>query len=154
MPELWQPITGYEGLYEVSDHGRVKRLPGPRCLKDRYLKPGVNKSGHLNVALCKDSSPKSFLVHRLVGYAFLQGDHSLVINHIDGNPANNTASNLEFVTQQQNVEHGYKIGLNPYKVPPKEWSQVRERYAAGVSQTALAKEYGCVKGTIWNIIHR
>ena len=154
MPELWQPIKGYEGLYEVSDHGRVKRLPGPRCLRDRYLKPGVTRSGHLSVALCKNSKPKSFLVHRLVGYAFLEGDHSLVINHIDGNPANNLASNLEFVTQQRNVEHGYEIGANPYSVPREDWSKVRERHAAGESARALAKEYGCSRQSIYAAMRR
>lgn len=152
MPELWQPIKGYEGLYEVSSLGRVRRLPGVRCLKHRYLKPGVTKSGHLNVSLCKDSRHKSFFVHRLVGYAFLKGDHSLVINHIDGNPKNNVVDNLEFVTQKRNVEHGYEIGLNPYKISAENRENIRQRYSKGERQSDLAREFECSRQVIHYII--
>lgn len=106
---IWKDIPGYEGFYQVSDCGQVKScerfIKGPRVdqrLKERILKPGLDTSGYHHVALCKDGKRKAYKVHRLVALAFLDGDNTLTVNHIDECKTNNHVSNLEYLTQADN----------------------------------------------------
>jgi len=121
--ETWKPIDGYEGLYEVSDHGNVRSVERLVCEKSQYgahrlvthksmlLKAGRNKRGYMLVVLCDNGKHKSTAVHRLVAKAFCpKVDGCDVVNHIDNNPTNNKASNLEWVTQKENVHHAIAIG--------------------------------------------
>lgn len=111
--EIWKDIPGYEGLYQVSDLGRVKSL-GRRVLKctgfyenkpERILKQMSNGRGYLSVQLYKeDSSNSRNYVHRLSLLAF-EGDSDLVADHIDRNRSNNRRINLRYVTQRENVSH-------------------------------------------------
>ena len=104
MNETWKDITGYEGLYQVSDLGHVRSL---RNGKVRILKPGRNRSGHLIVGLCRNRKLRNFSLHRLVAKAFIPNPLNLpVINHRDENPANNVVDNLEWCTQKYNVNYG------------------------------------------------
>lgn len=98
--EEWRAIKGYEGLYEVSNTGKVrsktKRL---RTLQE-------DKDGYLYLLLFKDGHNERKLVHRLVGEAFIPNPHDFPqINHKDGNPQNNFLENLEWVNQSQNNYH-------------------------------------------------
>jgi hypothetical protein len=109
----WKDIPDFEGLYQVSDCGQVKSCErvvensstksGKQTLKERILKPRLDKDGYHRVGLCKDGKMKDFYVHRLVALAFLDGDNSLTINHIDECKTNNHVSNLEYLTQGDNV---------------------------------------------------
>ena len=102
--EHWKAISGYEGLYEVSDLGRVKSL---KYGKERILKPGSGGDGYLNVALCKDGHVKGKLIHRLVAEAFIPNPNNLeTINHKDEVKTNNTVSNLEWMSQRDNNNYG------------------------------------------------
>lgn len=108
----WEDIHGYDGLYQVSDCGKVKSLErvvgntgtknGKQTIKERILKPRLKKSGYHCVVLSKDGKNKEFLVHRLVASAFLEGDNTLTVNHIDECKTNNHVSNLEYLTQMDN----------------------------------------------------
>jgi hypothetical protein len=115
--EQWKPVVGYEGLYEVSDQGRVRSLPGERwngqavhCFKGRILKP-QSKSRYLHVALSKDGVVKCVRIHQLVANAFLtpcpgvQGKHSYCyqIDHINNNSRDNRACNLQWLTGYENT---------------------------------------------------
>ena len=119
MKEVWKPIKGYEGLYEVSNLGRVKSLPKKRIngtnfyiQKERILKPQLKTNRYLGVGLIKNKIHKNFLIHRLVAKAFIDNPYNLPqINHIDCNKLNNNADNLEWCTQKQNLEHAFKNGL-------------------------------------------
>lgn len=107
--ERWIDIKGYEGYYQVSDLGNVKRLAGsPRCKKDRILKSAYYPNGYKFVYLCKNSEPKTYLVHRLVLENFkpVENMKELQVNHLDENRANNTLINLEWCTQQENINYG------------------------------------------------
>jgi len=96
--EIWKDVVGYEGVYEVSDHGRVRRVR-----TGLVLSPGRDKKGYTNVGLCVDGKPIRVKVHHLVMEAFVgKRPNGLVINHIDENPRNNHVSNLEYVTQSYN----------------------------------------------------
>lgn len=114
--EIWKPIQGYEGLYEVSNLGQVKSLKrsvkhskrGMRATPCKLLKPSITKTGYPNVSLCKDGVVAYKSIHRLVAQAFIPNPCGLPqVNHKDGNRANNLLSNLEWVSVSQNVQHGF-----------------------------------------------
>lgn len=81
--------------------------------REKVLKPGINTKGYLQVQLCKDEKRKLFLVHRIVAEHFIPrlNEEQDVINHIDGNKQNNNVENLEWCTQEQNVQHAIKNKL-------------------------------------------
>jgi NUMOD4 motif./HNH endonuclease. len=106
-PEEWRDIPGYEGLYRVSNMGRVysTRRGG------RMLKPTLRRKGYLAVALSRNGSARMRLIHQLVLEAFVgPRPEGFVTRHLDGDPANNTLDNLRWGTYAENVrdsiEHG------------------------------------------------
>ena len=102
--EIWCPIKGYEGLYEVSDQGRVKSL---KFGKERILKSVRDKDGYLLVCLCKNREKKMCKIHRLVAQAFIQNPDNLQeVNHKDENKTNNYVQNLEWCDQKYNINYG------------------------------------------------
>jgi hypothetical protein len=103
--ERWLPVNGYEGLYEVSDRGRIRRVVWP-------LNPYCDTKGYEIVALYRDGNPRTLKVHRIVARAFhgFPPDGTQV-NHIDGNKRNNAAENLEWVTGHENILHAHRTGL-------------------------------------------
>ena len=104
MKEIWKPVVGYENLYEVSNFARVKSL---KFGKERILKPGTNRYGYLHVNLYKNNKRKDFLVHRLVAEAFIPNPDNLpFVNHKDENPSNNFSTNLEWCTNEYNLNYG------------------------------------------------
>lgn len=111
--EIWRDIKGYEGLYQVSNLGRVKRLAGLRMYKnspsryfnERILKPKKDKNGYLLVGLSKNGA--TLKVHRLVANAFIPNPNNYpCINHIDENKENNSVENLEWCTIEYNNRYG------------------------------------------------
>ena len=99
--EQWKPIFGYDGMYEVSDLGRVRSL---KYGKVRVLRSSKNNSGYLLVVLCKNGKRKGLTVHRLVANAFIPNDDEskTQINHINECKSDNKVSNLEYCTSQYN----------------------------------------------------
>lgn len=111
--EEWRDIPGYEGLYQVSDQGQVRRLAGTaKCKTTRILKASP-RGGYLSVSLCMNGKPKGIEVHRLVTWAFLGKQGDWWVNHKDGDKRNNALSNLEYLTPGQNTKHAYDHGLQP-----------------------------------------
>jgi hypothetical protein len=105
LEEIWKDIRGYEGLYQVSDLGRVRR-------GNKLLHLNTNTYGYKHITLCKNNVPKTVVVHRLVADAFIENPQSKPqINHKDGNKENNTVANLEWVTQGDNNRHAIKTKL-------------------------------------------
>lgn len=128
MEELWKDIPGYEGLYQASNLGRIRSAPRKttssarykvRVWKTRIIKPKIERryrdsKGNVDerVDLWKNSEHKTMLVSRLVAMAWVDGyEPTLTVNHIDGNPSNNTPENLEWVTIGENVTKGFREGL-------------------------------------------
>lgn len=96
--EVWKDVEGYEGIYQVSNLGNIKR--------DKKLKPLKAKSGYCIVCLCKDGKQETKYVHRLVALAFLPNPQNLPqVNHKDENKANNSLNNLEWCSIQYNQEY-------------------------------------------------
>lgn len=114
--ERWMPVTGYEGIYEVSDHGRVRSLNRVDCRgqrrHSRIIKPRIeSRSGYPTVQLFSDGKPRSLRVHRLVAKAFLPNPDALPqVCHGDGNPTNNTLSNLRWGSASENMHDTVKHG--------------------------------------------
>ena len=105
--EIWCPIKGYEGLYEVSDYGRVKSL---KFGKERILKPRRDKDGYLFVTLYKNGDHKTCKVHRLVAQTFIPNPDNLPqVNHKDEDKENNSVQNLEWCDRKYNYNYGTRI---------------------------------------------
>lgn len=115
MTEIWKPVKGYEGLYEVSNKGRVKSLKRysvrfghqKELVGEKLMSLHKSSEGYIIVHLSKDGERKSKSVHRLVAQAFIPNPHCYpLINHKDENKANNHVENLEWCTQEYNVNYG------------------------------------------------
>lgn len=116
--EIWKPVVGYEGLYEVSNLGRVKSLD--RIVKGCYgsiahkkgkiISSGIGSTGYCIVSLQKDGKGKSFGVHRLVAQAFIPNPDNLpMVNHKDEVKTNNNVENLEWCDCKYNCNYGTGI---------------------------------------------
>lgn len=104
--EEWRPLVGYEGLYEVSNMGRVKSLNYRRTGKEKILEPYDDGYGYLKVKLFKDGKGKNCRINRLVAIAFIPNPYNLPeVNHKDEDKTNNCVENLEWCTSQYNVEY-------------------------------------------------
>lgn len=119
----WKPIKGYEGLYEVSNDGRVRRLRfingSHNFEKIKECKQTLNTWGYMTVNLSKNGKSNTKRVHKLVANAFL-GENNLQVDHIDGNKQNNNLNNLEYVTPKENTNRAWKKGLAKYTEERKE----------------------------------
>ena len=105
MQEIWKDIPNYEGLYQVSNLGRVKSTPICKHKKPRILK-NIPRNGYFSVILCDGKTQKNVFVHRLVAECFVPNpENKPIVNHIDGNKSNPHFSNLEWCTQKENVNH-------------------------------------------------
>lgn len=115
MQEIWKDIKGYEGLYQVSNLGRVKSLErlaksnnnNYRIVKEKFLKKYEDKDGYIRVSLNKNSKSLSYPIHRLIAEAFIPNFNNLPqINHKDENKKNNCINNLEWCTTKYNCNYG------------------------------------------------
>lgn len=99
--EVWKPIKEYEGLYEVSNCGKVRSVRG------KVMKQRLNQWGYYKVQLTKNGIQRELFVHRLVALAFIPNTRNVeCVNHIDECKTNNNVENLEWVTHHENNYHG------------------------------------------------
>lgn len=101
---IWRPVIDYEGLYEVSNYGEVRKVDGT------MMNGNINSYGYRVVSLTKNGRKKDKKVHRLVAFAFVPTiDGKDYVNHKDGDKLNNYAGNLEWVTRGENNRHATTI---------------------------------------------
>jgi hypothetical protein len=168
MIETWKDIPGYEGVYMISSVGRVKRLSGFRCKKDRILKVNQNTGGYSFIELCKDRIKKTYRINRLVLMAFdrMPKDGEVACHYPDTNKLNNNINNLRWDTVAGNVAdqvamghtaRGTKNGLSVLddskvleikRLLADEVSQYRIAEIYGVSRTAITA-INCKKNWAW-----
>lgn len=104
--EVWKPIEGFEGLYEVSNFGRVKSLTRYK----KIIKPLVTNVGYYQYQLWHKGVCRVASAHRLVAQAFIPNPEGKpIVNHIDENKLNNSVENLEWVTHVENCRYGTAI---------------------------------------------
>jgi len=175
--ERWLPVVGYEGLYEVSDWGRIRSVARYNTSTKKYgggrnpwygkiLNPNTIKGEYCQQKLTKEGRSKSHLVHRLVAEAFLgpipPGNE---VHHIDSNPANNTLPNLCFVTPSENMNAAVTrsgkanwrgIGeQHPMaKLSKEQVIEIRRLHLEGMTQVAIAKQFGVTDHAIRRIVKR
>ena len=111
--ERWEQIPNYEGWYDISDWGNVRRMmPGKSTFIGKILTINVGSSGYPRVNLWKNAKKHQFKTHCLVAHAFLgPRPEGKQINHIDGDKTNNYYKNLEYVTHSENRLHAFRIGM-------------------------------------------
>lgn len=171
MKEIWKPIEGYEGLYEVSNLGRVRSLDRyvKRVTKrgvvnqfhaGRVLSPKKTKVGYLEVQLFNNQSKgKMWRVHRLVAETFMPCDDStLEVNHIDENKLNNEVDNLEWCNRKYNTNYGtrnQKIGIaNTYrsKISSKDIEKMKFLRDNGVRVQEIAQMFDISTNYTYDIL--
>jgi len=162
--EIWQDILWYEDKYQVSDLWRVKTLNYKGTWKEQVLKLNSNWSWYLIINLYQNWKRESFLVHRLVAWAFMRFS-SMEINHIDWNKLNNTLGNLEYCTRSYNMKHSQPIPWRSWESHPKSikidmlsenfqyirtWNWVREAARAlNIAPNGISKVLKWKQRTAW-----
>lgn len=110
--EEWRDIKDFEGLYQVSNYGRVKSYKRNGNFSTLIRKPRINKQGYLYLNLHKNNTYKTCKIHRLVCETFIDCiEHKSWVNHKDGNKLNNMVDNLEWCTPSENATHAYNNNL-------------------------------------------
>lgn len=111
MKEIWKDVEGYEGLYQVSNFGKVKSLNYNHTGKEKLLSQTL-QAGYFHTIFFKNGKSKTPSIHRLVAVAFIPNPQNLpCVNHIDGNKFNNCVDNLEWCTVKENTYHAVYTGL-------------------------------------------
>ena len=161
--ELWKAISGYEGLYEISNQGRIRTVgrnrKSPTRNADNIKRLNNANNNYPRITLFKNGAKRTRLVHRLVVEEFIgEIPLGMDINHKDGNKANNCIENLEIVTRLQNARHAIEIGLtnnrgenNPMaKLTRNQVLEIRKKLPleSGYKYAKLAREFGVSPGTI------
>ncbi len=167
--ELWKDIQSYEGLYQVSDHGRVKSLDryvrqhsrGKQLKKGMLINSCKSRKGYLHLGLNKYGKRKDCSVHRLVAKAFVPNPNNYPqINHKDTIKDNNFPTNLEWVNNSMNQKHAYTNGLNMPKIGEKNGNSkltedkvvnIIQKLKEGHSHRFVGKCFGVSKSTITRI---
>ena len=136
--EVWKPISGYEGIYEISNCGNVRNS------KNLILTPTDNGKGYMVVGLKNKGSRKNYYVHRLVACAFIPNEENLPeVNHKDFNRQNNHISNLEWITRKGNMQYSVENLKRPRRC----------------NRSSTGESYICKRGnkfrvTIWHKFDR
>lgn len=156
--EEWRQIAGYEGYFEVSNHGRVRSVERVRWVKNRHgtgsfrkdkgkvLTPIDNGNGYSYVTLNVNGNRKNKYVHRLVAAAFcVKSGEDNVVNHKDHNRKNNRAENLEWVTQMDNVRHSAHLMRGERGIG---WSNTTGEKYIGIKKLR-GETYFCVRRIKW-----
>lgn len=162
LTEIWRAVNDYEGLYEVSNLGRVKSLAkihgrGRGSMREeKILKSGNDSRGYSKISLCKNGEEKCFRIHRLVAEAFIENpENKPEVNHKFGIKTDNRASQLEWTTNLENMRHAFKTGLKNNDHSKKKVAQIKNGEIVKVweSQTEVEKKLGVSQNHISSCCH-
>ena len=156
MKEIWKDIPEYDGIYQASNFGNIRSNDRETRqynngvyvntkYKGKTLKPRKNKEGYLYVNLYYNGSRKTFTVHKLIGYTFLDAplnDRYRVINHIDCNKVNNRLENLEVVTAKRNIQHAIENGKHNGLT---EWNKATQKEIAVIHNNKVIAKFENVR---------
>lgn len=160
--EIWKDIKGYEGMYQISNWGRVRSLDRVSyqkhysgCLsryehKGRILRLSSRPNGYVRVTINRHCET----VHRLVAEAFLEKPEGKdYINHLDANPKNNHVNNLEWCTQSENIQYAYNNGTKkpPHMKKVSQYDLNGNLIKVWISQTEAARQLGIHQANIYKV---
>lgn len=151
--ERWRKVS-FAPTYSVSDHGRVTGKGG------KLLSLTPNRFGYVRVCMVMGQQRKSVSVHALVLHAFLSPrPEGMVIDHINGDKADNRLANLRYLTSAENTKAAKRLGLNAFgvrhgssKLTPDAVLEIRALRAAGVVQRKIAKRFGISQTHVRDVI--
>lgn len=152
MTSEWRPVIGYEGFYQVSDQGEVRRIAAACGTQPGLVLVGVpTRYGYLRVALCRSGRGADIqTIHSLVLIAFVGPRPSgHVANHKNGDKADNRLINLEWVTHRENMRHAVATGLTKRKLTPQLVADIKTRkLETNASSRQLGREFGVSHVTV------
>src|SRR5699024_1112448 len=171
--EIWKPVSGYEGVYEVSNLGRVKSLSRHKACGHKGSKPQITEEcllsiredryGYKRVKLSKNKKSHLKYLHRILAKEIIPNPEGKPqINHKDGDKGNNSLENLEWTTQKENVIHAFATGLIKPRTGEKnslsklkefQVKEIRKLYKQGATQKELSKVYKVSIATISGIVN-
>lgn len=166
MIEIWKQVPTYKGEYSISSLGIIKRDSRPgKIMREKIMKPRINKEGYAQITLSKKGIAKTYLLHRLVCHAFKGKCPALKeVNHKDGNKLNNCLSNLEYKTRKKNIIHSFRLGLSKpirgsrnisSKLNENDVLEIRKKYSEGnIFLKDLAKQYGVSQSLTAQIVRK
>ena len=158
MEEIWKDIPGYEGIYQVSTVGNVKRLEkvclrsrAPYILREKILKSYVDRMGYYGIHLRKNGKDKSFKVHQLVALTFIPNpENKPEVDHIDANRLNNVVDNLRWSTRKEQYE---KNPITTLRIKLKNGSPIKDlisgKYYLTITDYAKAIGKPCTMVKHW-----
>lgn len=165
MEEVWKDVAGFEGAYQISNHGRVRSIPrqGTRTKEIRTI--CYTRDGYARIRLLFKGKDVTVRIHRLVAEAFVpRVEGKDTVNHIDGNKLNNRADNLEWADRSEQMYHAYDNDLKKpmrgenngnAKLTAEQVEAIRKeyvRYSKEHGTVALGKKYGVNNSTIGAIV--
>jgi hypothetical protein len=164
MTERWLPVPGYEGIYEVSNFGWIRRtFPGKGTWIGRTIR-GARSSGYFVLSLRKNQRTERRLLHEIVAEVFIgPRPEGAEVNHIDGNKRNPVVWNLEYLSRSENAKHAVRTGLirsgenSPVSILKNaqvEAIRAEPRPVSVQRKRELAKRYGVGFWTINNVLYR
>lgn len=171
MQEVWKDVVGFEGLYKVSNLGNVMGMGkswvcgmynGIRVKPDSICKQSIETNGYKQVWLSINGEGKNYLVHRLVGKAFLENhENKKDINHKNGDKTDNNLENLEWCTRSENIIHAFKNNLKkPSRGSKHGMSKLKEDDVLKIRELAgehtkleLAEMFGVGRRSINDIVN-
>lgn len=156
MEKIWKNIPGYNGIYQVSNSGKVRSYAGHKGFGRRtepiYLKEREISGGYKQVTLSKDNKRYQKLVHRLVAQAFIPNPKNKPeVNHIDGDRGNNVFANLEWVTRSENVRHAIYITRSDMSHKKIKCVETGKKYK---SIRSAAKDVGCSASQLSAVLNK
>jgi len=169
--EVWKDIKGYEGCYQISNLGGVKRMAHTIISKkgyssfypERLMVPVLSTKGYWTIKLSLSGKSNRFLIHRLIAIAFIPNpENKPYINHKDGIKTNNDIPNIEWCTAKENQQHAYDTGLKigvrqkgedhgSARLTESDIIAIRE---SGLTSKELSKKYGVTRAHINQILAR
>ena len=154
---IFKDIKGYEGLYQVSNHGEVKSL-----ISKKILNPRKSPNGYYRVALYSGKKPTNHSIHVLVANSFIENpNNKSQVNHRNGDKKDNRAENLEWVTPSENIKHAYKNNLisnykgqdnHRAKLTNEIVEECKKLHSNGLSTYKIAKIYNVSQSVIWKAV--